>query len=118
MRDKKSILIVDDDELLTGYLQTYLREEGHVVSCCHNGMDALELLKVRSFDIIVTDYHMPRMTGAEFTEQVRNRMVDSLIVGYSARGMKNDFVKAGADFFLLKPFELSELLSLIKHRDE
>jgi CheY-like chemotaxis protein len=114
----KSILIVDDDELLAGCLQNLLGAEGHVVSCCRNGIDALELLKVRSFDIIVTDYHMPRMTGAEFTEQARNRMVDSLIVGYSGHGMKNDFVKAGADFFLLKPFELSELLSLIKRHDD
>jgi CheY-like chemotaxis protein len=57
----------------------------------------MELLKIHNFDIILTDYHMSQMTGAEFTEQARNRLIDSLIVGYSGHIVKDDFIKAGAE---------------------
>ncbi len=111
---KRSILIVDDDELLSGLLQDYLEADGHEVSCCHNGPDAIRLSKERHFDIILTDYHMPGLNGAEVTATIRKRFVDSFIIGYSGKMMKNKFIAAGADVFIQKPFHVPELVSLIR----
>lgn len=114
MQRKKSILIVDDDPLLSKCIQGVLEAHGHEVACCPNGVVAMNLLREQPFDIILTDYHMPEMTGAQFTNIVRSRLSAPLIIGYSGYMMKTEFLQAGANVFLQKPFEFSELLSIIK----
>ncbi len=114
---RKSILIVDDDELLSGLLQDYLEADGHEVSCCYNGHDAIRLSQERNFDVILTDYYMPGLNGAEVAETIRNRFMDSFIIGCSGRMMKNKFLAAGADVFVQKPFNFLDLVSLIRRRE-
>lgn len=111
---KKSILIVDDDELLSGLLQDYLEADGHEVSCCYNGHDAILLSKELNFDVILADYHIPGLNGAEVAATIRSRFANSFIVGCSPKLMKNTFLAAGADAFVQKPFNFRELASLIR----
>ncbi len=111
---KKSILIVDDDKLLSELLQVYLEADGHEVLCCYNGHDAIRLSKEQNFDVILTDYHMPGLNGAEVIATIRSRFADSFIIGYSGKLMKNKFLAAGADVFVQKPFNFQELVSLIR----
>ncbi|HEX9020023.1 MAG TPA: response regulator [Nitrospirota bacterium] len=116
MKTQKSILIVDDDKMLATILQDSLKEQGHKVLRCHNGIDAMEYAEKQSFDVFLVDYYMPGMTGGEFAKAARDRFGDSLIIGYSGRKVKHEFMKAGANVFLQKPFDFSELLSLINLR--
>jgi CheY-like chemotaxis protein len=102
MRVKKSILIVDDDELLTGAFQSLLEEDGHVVFCCHNGSDALELAKEQNFDVIITDYHMPGMKGDAVCRLLRHNHPDAFIIGCSSEYRDKAFLNAGADTFIMK----------------
>src|SRR5271169_5715251 len=102
MRIKKTILVVDDDKILSETIQRYFEEDGHTVSSCQNGSDALRLLNERTFDLIVTDYNMPGMNGAALCRLLRQHYPVTLIVGFSSEYRKEDFLDAGADAFVMK----------------
>jgi CheY-like chemotaxis protein len=102
MRIKKTILVVDDNKILSETIQRYFEEYGHTVSSCQNGFDALKLLKERTFDLIFTDYNMPKMNGAALCRLLRQDYPLTLIVGFSSEYRKKDFLDAGADAFVLK----------------
>lgn len=110
---KKKILIVDDDERLVDGLQRFLTAEGHTVSYCYSGDEAMDLPGEDGFDVILADYYMPGMNGAEVAKKMRGRFENSLIIGCSGRTKGKEFLLAGADVFLEKPFSLKELVSLI-----
>jgi CheY-like chemotaxis protein len=113
MNTRKSILIVDDEDLFRIILQRLLEEEGYVVSNSNNPSDALLLSQKRHFDIIVTDYTMPVMNGADFAKLIRRRFADSFIVGLSCEMKERAFLAAGADAFFEKPVDYKKLISKI-----
>jgi CheY-like chemotaxis protein len=102
MRIKKTILVVDDNKILSETIQSYFQECGHTVFSCQNGTDALKLSKKQTFDIIFTDYNMPKMNGAVLCRLLRQDYPVTLIVGFSSEYRKKDFLDAGADAFVLK----------------
>jgi CheY-like chemotaxis protein len=102
MQVKKSILIVDDDELLTGAIQGLLEHDGHVVSCCHNGIDAISLAKKHNFDVILIDYHMPHMKGDVVCSLLRFYHPNMHIIGWSSDHQGEAFLNAGANTFIVK----------------
>jgi len=99
---KKSILIVDDDELLSRAIQRLLERCGHIVSHCENGLDAVKLSKERDFDTFLIDYNMPELTGDEVCRMIRHHRPDRYIVGYSGEPKEQDFIDAGANKFISK----------------
>ena len=106
-----SILLVDDEQLVRIATAEMLRELGHRVVEASNGADALGKLRGGSFDIIVTDYKMPRMTGAELAERARAiqpGLPVLLITGYT--GSTDDVPDLPR---LDKPFRRDELATLI-----
>jgi CheY-like chemotaxis protein len=114
MQIKKKILIVDDDKLISGAMKKMLENSGYVVSCCYNGMDALEDSEERNYDVILTDYYMPGMNGDEVCRQIRHRNPDVYIIGCSSDAERNqDFLNAGANVFLLKEELVQNLAHLI-----
>ncbi len=116
MKIKKSILIVDDNELLTGAIQGLLEEDGHVVSCCHSGSEAIALSKEQNFDVILTDYHMPGMKGDVICRLLRHRYPDVFIIGCSSEYQEKAFLSAGADIFIKKDLLVQNLALLMKSR--
>ena len=116
MPDKRTALIIDDDEEISGFLLEALRLEGFEVCRCDNGMSALALLREQCFHVIVTDYHMPGMNGADITQSLRLQCPGSFIVGMSAEHKEKDFLEAGADAFLKKPFSLKKLVAMVNDR--
>src|SRR5271169_5554018 len=114
MKIKQSILIVDDEELFGTILRRLLERENYIVSCCNNPSDAILLSQMRKFDIIVTDYNMPEMNGADFARVMRYRFADSFIVGLSCETRESSFLAAGADAFFPKPIDYRELISIIR----
>ena len=116
MPEKKAVLIIDDDEMIRNVLHYILASAGFSASCCDNGPAALDLSKRERFHIIITDYHMDGMNGADITKKLRIQCPDSLIIGISGEHMEKDFFEAGADAFYQKPFSPKVLVSLIKNR--
>ncbi len=111
----KTILIIDDDIVLSEALQFSLESDGHEVTCCDDGVTAIALSRGKSFQVIIADYNMPGLNGCEIVSILRKRFANSFIIGYSGGWKEKDFLEAGADYFLKKPFEYPEINSLIKH---
>jgi CheY-like chemotaxis protein len=111
---KKSILIVDDNELLSNALQSLLEDDGHTVSCCHNGLDAIELLKEQNFEVIITDYRMPDMKGDVVCKLLRDNQPDVYIISCSSDNRGKDFLSAGADIFIRKDQLVQDLPLLMQ----
>jgi len=109
------ILIVDNDPVISRLLKDFLVLNGFNVQTVENGSEALDLIKRGQFNIIITDYDMPGINGVELTHIVRSMRSDLLIIGMSADSKESDFLKAGANLFILKPFSLFKILEFINH---
>ena len=108
------ILVVDDDTRLRGLLARYLGEQGFIVTTARTAADARAKLKSLAFDLMVLDVMMPGESGVELTRALRTSDTPALpILLLTAKGETDDRImglEAGADDYLLKPFEPRELL--------
>jgi CheY-like chemotaxis protein len=102
MRVKNSVLIIDDDIYFTEVLQALLEEYDNEVLCCHSGSDALKIANEHSFDVIVSDYHMPGMKGDAVCRLLRDSQPDVFIIGCSSECQDTAFLNAGANTFIMK----------------
>ena len=106
------LLIVDDDERIRGLLQKFLVRNGFLVSVARDGAQARRILAGLEFDLIVMDVMMPGEDGVTLTRELRKRMSTPILL-LTARGEaanRIEGLEAGADDYLVKPFEPKELL--------
>jgi len=111
------ILIVDDEVNLLQSLGDVLRSKGFMVGTARNGLEALDRLKERFFDLIIADLKMPRMGGMELLKVVRERYPQTAVViltGYGTVKSAVDAIKRGAYDYLVKPFVPDEILLIIQ----
>ncbi len=113
MPKRRRVLIVDDDKMIVELIQHALSGQGFDAICCENGEAALECVTRAFFDIIVVDYRMPGMCGAEITKLLKAQCPNTFIIGISGQNKIRDFLEAGADAFIQKPFLVKELISTI-----
>lgn len=109
----KRILLVEDEISIQKVIQMNLELENYEVVVSANGKQALELAKNQYFDLIILDVMLPEVNGFEICEQVRLNNKDIGIIIVSAKDTSEDRVqglKMGADDYLVKPFNLEELL--------
>ena len=109
--------MVDDDVDLLEALSEILESEGFGIHQARNGLEALEVLEPLRPDLILLDLMMPVMDGWEFAERIRGRpdwAQIPVIVLSADRNVGDKARKLGAVGYLAKPFELSELLSLVQ----
>jgi CheY-like chemotaxis protein len=116
MPEKKTILVIDDDKGVRELLREFLKLYGFEAHSIDSGISALNLLKKKYFDIIITDYSMPEINGIELTRAVKARYPHVLIIGMSGNSDGEEFLEAGADAFLSKPLQLQELLSVCQSK--
>lgn len=112
------ILIVDDEPKLTAYLQEGLEEFGHEVSVAHDGEVGELFALSRNFDVMIVDVNIPKQSGFDLIRQLRAREINTPIIILSAMSMlahKEEGFEAGANDYLIKPFEFKELLLRIKN---
>lgn len=110
--DDRHILVVDDDERLRNLLNRFLTENGYHVSVAADAEEARAALRNFAFDLMVLDVMMPGQDGVSFTGELRETN-DLPILLLTARGEVEDRISglaAGADDYLLKPFDPRELL--------
>jgi two-component system phosphate regulon response regulator OmpR len=111
-RGPHHVLVVDDDERLRRLLQRFLREHGYHVTTAADAADAKAVLRNYAIDLMVLDVMMPGQDGVSLTGELR-ATVDLPILMLTARGETEDRVgglAAGADDYLVKPFDPRELL--------
>lgn len=107
-----SILIVDDELRVRDLIKKYAKFEGYEVCEASNGLQALELCKSHSFDVIIMDIMMPELDGFSACKEIR-KFSDVPIIILSARGEEYDKIHGfefGVDDYVVKPFSPRELM--------
>ena len=110
------VLVVDDDPPSIKMTSFLLQEEGYTVLTATNGQEALRKVEQESPDLVILDVMMPHMDGLEVCRRIR-RTTNLPIIILSAKGETSDRVtglELGADDYLAKPFEPSELLARVR----
>lgn len=118
-QNKTHVLVVDDSLTMRKVLSRLLEREGYEVQVAKDGMDAMELLKVMTPDIILTDIEMPRLDGFGLARNIRDdaRMVNTPLIMISSRTAdkhKNLAKEIGVDAFFGKPVQDDELITEMK----
>ncbi len=118
--NKKHILLVEDEEHLAVGIKFNLEAEGYSVSAVGNGPAALRCVESSDHpvDLIILDLMLPGMSGYEVCQQIRDSGRNMPVLMLSARTLTEDRTRGfdvGANQYLVKPFELGELISRIKN---
>ncbi len=111
------ILIIEDEVKTVQSLKKGLEEHQMTVDFAHDGQAGLQLAETGQFDVIVSDVVMPKMSGFELVKKLRQSRVETPVLLLTAMGSTDDKVtgfEAGADDYLVKPFEFKELLVRIR----
>ncbi len=114
---KSYIAIVDDDGAIRTALGRALRMEDYEVELFEDGMSALKSIQLRAPDAIVLDLQLPDIDGLEICRRIRRAGDSTPILMLTARDAVNDRVEGldvGADDYLVKPFDLAELLARLR----
>ncbi|WP_425499476.1 response regulator transcription factor [Alkalicoccobacillus gibsonii] len=112
----KHILIVDDDQEIARLVSISLKNEGYTTTLAGNGIEALQKMQEKDIDLVVLDVMMPEMDGLEFCQTVRQDH-DLPILMISAKSEDMDRITGimtGADDYLIKPFNILELVVRVK----
>lgn len=112
--ENQSILIVDDEEIIRDFLSEVL--EDYDISMACDGDEAIEKLKKRSFDLVITDLRMPKVPGEEVVKAARELYPNAKVIvisGYSSLYTVSQSVSHGACAFLSKPFSIKELMQTV-----
>jgi DNA-binding response OmpR family regulator len=111
------LLLVEDDFDLSAALSGSLVTRGFEVLCCADGIEALTAARKRVFDVIVLDLTLPGLDGLELLQRLRGDGKRTPVLVLTARGAVGERVaglKAGADDYLAKPFDLEELVARLQ----
>jgi len=111
--DKRHILVVDDDEAMRDMVIALLEDCGHEAAAAHNADQALDCLRDREFDAVVSDIRMPGRSGVEMLGEIRELRPDTPVILMTAFGSIDSAVEAmqaGAFDYVTKPFKRDALL--------
>jgi CheY-like chemotaxis protein len=112
--EKERILVVDDEEAVRRLMVRILSMEGYEVHMVQDGATALCHLEQKHFDLVVTDYKMPKMNGLEFARRVRSRFPDLPIMVVTGDEEFPSPLHDGIAAYMKKPFNPYKLLDLVK----
>ena len=116
MTVNRTVLLIDDDRDIRAALSAMLADEGFEVLAAPDGYDALASLDNVNPDIIILDWMMPVVDGGKFVRALRNeyhRTIPVLVIT-AGRASRAEALAAGADDFLEKPFDLSDLIDRVR----
>jgi len=111
-----SILIVDDDIGVRNMLSSVLNDKGYLVEAVENGKKAIKACEESSFDVALIDIELPDIKGTELLNRLKKlqpKMIRIIITGHPSIESAMKAVNERADGYVLKPFEVTELLEKI-----
>ena len=111
------ILIVEDEIGILQFLQQGLEEEGYTIETAYDGEKALELLTNESFDLVLLDWMLPKLTGLEVCKAYRLQNKTTPVIFLTAKDTVQETIEglqAGANDYIKKPFSFDELLERVK----
>ncbi len=112
----KRVLVVDDEKLIGKGIRCSLEQDGMEVDCAYDGEEALQKAKEKEYDIILLDVMLPKLTGFEVCQQIRD-FSNVPVVMLTAKGEDMDKIlglEYGADDYITKPFNILEVKARIK----
>lgn len=115
----KKILIAEDEEILRMLIADTLEDGDFEVDEAEDGEEALKLLEKKQFDLVILDYMMPGLTGLDVIRKIRGEQAlnkEVKILMLSAKSQQNEqeeVLKAGADYFMVKPFSPLQLFEKV-----
>jgi len=117
MSDRKTVLLIDDDDSLRRVVEYNLREAGYDVVTAAAGAEGLQLFQSRAIDLVLTDVRMPEMDGVDVLARLKAIQSDLPVVMLTAHGTITSAVEAmklGAFDYLTKPFERERLMAVVR----
>ena len=112
--EKKRILIVDDEKQIINLLVASLENFNCKIHFAANGVEAYNQIKLKPFDLIITDYNMPKMNGLELTRKIKSIKPSLPILVVTGDGPVDDLLKSGAEACISKPFPVRKLQLLVQ----
>ncbi|NLP35370.1 MAG: response regulator transcription factor [Clostridiales bacterium] len=112
----KRVLVVDDEKLIVKGIRFSLEQDGMEVDCAYDGEEALEAAKKKEYDVILLDVMLPKLSGFEVCQQIRE-FSSMPIIMLTAKGDDMDKIlglEYGADDYITKPFNILEVKARIK----
>ncbi len=116
-RNEQSILVVDDSSALRAAFSDILKRKGWQVTLCPDGPSAIRSAVAREYAVALIEFSVPGIRGAVVAETIRMLNPQACIIGMSFHDRKKEFLTAGADAFLLKPFDLEAVISTRERKD-
>lgn len=113
-----SILIVDDDTGVRTMLSSVLEDEGYLIEAVGKGKEAIKACEKSSFDVALIDIKLPDMEGTELLTKLKKRqprMITIIITGHPSMENAMKAVNEKADGYVLKPFQVADLLKMISN---
>src|SRR6267142_2658838 len=115
--DAARILVVDDERVIREILAEFLTLEGFSVHTVEDGEKALTELRMRPYDLLITDLKMPRLSGLQLLERIeaeRLGVLTVLMTGFGTVETAIEAMKKGAYDYLLKPFKVEEVIHVVE----
>jgi two-component system KDP operon response regulator KdpE len=112
---KKCVLVVDDQPRIIKFIEIFLRLKGFNVISATSGLEALEMIRSETPDIMLLDIVMPDMDGFEVMRRLRDFSRMPVIAISASPGRRGDAEAMGANDFISKPFQTEEILVRINH---
>lgn len=111
---KKKLLIVEDEENIAFLEKEIFEREGFEVDIAQNGAEGLEKIKQCIYEVIISDFYMPEMTGDKFYSEVKKlkKNLEDKIIFVS--GNPNTFILSTGNKYLLKPFSNNQIINIVK----
>jgi response regulator RpfG family c-di-GMP phosphodiesterase len=115
--DSPRVLVVDDEKVIREILSDFLTMEGYVVRAVEDGSAALKELRLRPYDLVISDLKMPNMGGLELLEKMAEQNLEVLTVimtGFGTVETAIEAMKKGAYDYILKPFKVEEVVHVVQ----
>ena len=112
--EKKRILIADDEEIVRILLAEALKPYGYEIDVVENGVEAMSHIEKKSYDLVISDYMMPKMDGLELTRRIKAKYPHIPILIITGKAPVRDLLKCGATACIMKPFKIFELHNIVR----
>ncbi len=115
------ILILDDEKIVGDRLKASLEKEGHTLEIFTNPVTALNRIREKTFDVVITDIRMDNVDGIQILEEVRKKDQKTkviMITGYATLEVARESLTKGAFDFIAKPFKLKEIRGAIQKAED